>query len=156
MTSGRKSVSGDVDGNVSAQLSQSATFLFAAGGRDDFRTEMFGDLDRSVADAAATPLDQQPLAGFEVAVRQQAEPRGEKYGGSCRRLGRGDSVGNGPDFGSLGDGVFGVATETRIRNDTLACLVLVDASAQLFDCAGEFATRNKRERIGGNTVSTFA
>ena len=81
----QKIVLGDIDGDVGAQLSQSATFLFAAGGGHDFRAEMFGDLDRRVADAATASLHQQPVAGLEVAVRQQAEPRGEKDG-SCRRL----------------------------------------------------------------------
>ena len=106
---------------------------------------MFGDLDRRVADAATASLHQQPVAGLEVAVRQQAEPRGEKDRGCCRRLGGGDSVGNGPDFGSLGDGVLRVTAKTRIRNDTLAYLVFVDASAELFDCAA-----NSRPGISGS------
>ena len=62
---------------------------------DDFRAEMFGDLDRRRADAAAACLHKQPFAGFEIAVGQQAEPRGEKYRGHCRRLRGGDPSGTG-------------------------------------------------------------
>jgi hypothetical protein len=34
-------------------------------------------------------------------------------------------------------------------------LVFVNAGAELFNGAGEFATRNERERIGRNTVRAF-
>ena len=70
-----------------------------------------------------------------------------KYGGNCRCLGRGDSVGDGPDFGSFRNSVFRVTTETRISNDTLADSIFVNAGAELFNYAGKFATRNERECI---------
>src|SRR5262249_22098217 len=103
---------------------------------------------RRVANPAAPALNQQPFAGFQSAVRQQAEPRGEEYRGSRRCLGESNPFGDGPDFGSLGDGIFGVTAETRIGNNALPGSVFVDPGTQSFNCASEFTTRNERERIG--------
>src|SRR5262249_3503554 len=144
----QKVSSGDVNGNVSAQLSQTTTLFFVAGRGDDFRAEMFGDLDRRVADAATAALNQQPFTGFQSPVGQQAEPRGKEYRGSCRCLGESNPFRDGTNFGSLGDGIFGVSAETRIGNDTLPGSVFVDAGTKFFNCASEFTTRNERECIG--------
>src|SRR5262249_3846312 len=97
---------------------------------------MFGDLDRRVADPAAPALNQQPFAGFQRPVRQQTEPRSEESRGSRCCLGESTPFGDGPDFGSLGEGVLGITAETRIGNDTLPNSIFVDAGAQFFNRAG--------------------
>ena len=68
MTSAEKVIFRHIDGYVGAELAQSAAFYFTARGGDDFGAEMLGDLDRRDADAAAAALNEQPIAGFQIAV----------------------------------------------------------------------------------------
>src|SRR5204863_6726265 len=67
-----------------------------------------------------------------------------------------NGVGSWPNFERFGERVFRVTAEAGIGDDALAGLKFVHAGAELFDCPGEFTTGNNRQRIGRNTVSSFA
>ncbi len=123
-----------------------------AGGGDDPRPGVAGELDGEVPDPAGGPVDQDGLARAEPAVGEQPLPcgqRGERHGGGGCEVDPGGHAGHlgRADGDELGERA---AVGVEHGEDRIADLEPRRLDAARLDRAGEVAAHDQRQHVGAD------
>ncbi len=121
------------------------------GGGDDVGPVQVGDLDGEVADGSRGTVDEDAVAGMEVAVFEEALPGGEGADGDGGGLEGSEGDGGGRDEGGLGEAELGERARGEPvvhAEDGLAEGEVVDVGAKGSDGSGEL--------VGGNGCGAWS
>src|SRR6266513_701479 len=122
--------------------------IASAGGRDDGRTDMLGELDRKTGNAAGAALDQDCLAALHARGVFQGPDRGEAGQGHRGGFGMAELCRFFRDERALDLDLLGIAAlDPRIHDaeHRIADLQVVDTGAERADDAGEIAAEDVGE-----------